>query len=923
MFNKNLLSTAIALSAALSAAGASAQMATPAGDNELLDEIVVVGIRASLTQGLDYKRNEMQIVDAIVSEDIGKFPDNNVVEALQRVTGVQVSQRGGGEASAVNIRGLGDITTTINGRTMYTAAGRSVELADIPSSLLSNVIVYKTRSAAETEGGIAGQIDVRTHRPFDFDGGRVNIAARGIYSSNSEETDPNVSALFSTRWNTPSGEFGALLNLSYAETHYRDESIWNSPVGPYNINTGMGLDYGASDDLSRGQALPTAPGSTVDINGNDVEYMLQRELIGGAFYSGVRERPAANLSLQFAPDDRSEYTFEAFYNGYRNEIANSSLFSFTNHFDTYQPREFFPDSNVVKETFVNNPYVFTSGVAEDSKTDSYLFSLGGDWEISDRLNVQSELVYQASEFERRGQIQDMASIRYRLEADFNRNSGIPALAFPDNPSTDVDEGDLTLPQSWNLTNYFDQYGRDRGDSITWSADGEYLLEGIFWDKFEFGVRYDRRTAEVAAAERSASCENVFSCASASAVAEHEGLYRNTPLQFFEGETDFPRQWITADADYLLNNPDQSRERYGFAAGLPEFDPLRQFDAEENTLAAYFQAEYVTRLAGRELDGQIGARLVESETGLNYSSLQNDGSWGPASTTVTDTRVLPNFLVRYRLTDDLITRLSYSETISRPEFSALNPAMAFLPGDLAVSGNADLEPVESKNVDLTLEYYLSESSSVYGTAFQRDIDGFVFDVSRLIEVEGRGAGLDGNYLLTQPDNSGKGELRGLEVGAQWFPEQVPDWLHGIGVQASYTLIDGDTQDPVFEQDEDGTDVLVGFETNPLVGVSDNSYNLVVAYEKGPFTGRVSYVYRDGYLAGYNYCCAMPNELHTRSERWADLQLSYELTDAMVVTFDVTNLTNETYQDYYGNPELFSASSNRYSQTFALGMRYEWR
>src|SRR5690606_5648473 len=143
---------------------------TTSGTTTELDRIEVRGLRASMIDALQIKQGSMQIVDAIVAEDIGKFPDNNLVEALQRVTGVQTTDRGGGEVSTVSIRGLNDVTTTINGRNIFTASGRSVALADIPASLLSSVEIYKTRSASLIETGIAGVIDIHTHRPFDFDG---------------------------------------------------------------------------------------------------------------------------------------------------------------------------------------------------------------------------------------------------------------------------------------------------------------------------------------------------------------------------------------------------------------------------------------------------------------------------------------------------------------------------------------------------------------------------------------------------------------------------------------------------------------------------------------------------------------------------------------------------------------------------------
>ncbi len=207
MYSKSILASRVI--AAMFAPNLYAQDQT-----EESEEIVVTGIRSSLSKALDLKRDNTQIVDAIVAEDIGKFPDNNVVESLQRVTGVQVTGRGSGEISGISIRGLTDIHTTVNGRDVFTGAGRAIALQDIPASLLASVTVYKTRSADQVERGIAGSIDVKTHRPFNFDGSKVVMAARGIYSSTSDKTDPNVSMLASDRWETGAGEFGALINLS-------------------------------------------------------------------------------------------------------------------------------------------------------------------------------------------------------------------------------------------------------------------------------------------------------------------------------------------------------------------------------------------------------------------------------------------------------------------------------------------------------------------------------------------------------------------------------------------------------------------------------------------------------------------------------------------------------------------------------------
>ena len=232
MFKKTHIASAILMAVSCQLAYAQEQQDTQSEADDI-EVIQVSGIRGSLNKGLNIKRQSFQVVDAIVAEDIGKFPDNNVVEALQRVTGIQVTDRGAGEVNTVSIRGLTDVTTTVNGRQIFTAAGRSVALADIPAALLESVDVYKTRSASQVGSGIAGQIDIKTQRPFNFDGSKVVVSARGIYQEQAEELDPNVSVLASNRWESNIGEFGALVNVSYGETNYRDQNIAAGAMVPF------------------------------------------------------------------------------------------------------------------------------------------------------------------------------------------------------------------------------------------------------------------------------------------------------------------------------------------------------------------------------------------------------------------------------------------------------------------------------------------------------------------------------------------------------------------------------------------------------------------------------------------------------------------------------------------------------------------
>src|SRR6204780_2006811 len=179
--------------------GQAAPATPPAADQpETLETIVITGVRASVKSAEDIKKNADQVVDSIVSEDIGKLPDNNVIEALQHVTGVQIS-RNAAEATQLLIRGLPDIETLLNGREIFTSFGRFITLQDIPAELLARVDVEKSARADDIEGGIAGVIDVRLHRPFDFDGAEFAGSLRGTHDTLADTNNPTASVLASNR----------------------------------------------------------------------------------------------------------------------------------------------------------------------------------------------------------------------------------------------------------------------------------------------------------------------------------------------------------------------------------------------------------------------------------------------------------------------------------------------------------------------------------------------------------------------------------------------------------------------------------------------------------------------------------------------------------------------------------------------------
>lgn len=924
MFKKTVLASAVL----------AAMVAQPGyAQEDQLEEVVVTGIRSSLTKALDIKRDSTQIVDAIVAEDIGKFPDNNVVEALQRVTGVQTTGRGGGEVTGISIRGLTDVHTSVNGRDVFTGAGRDVAIWDIPASLLSSVEVFKTRSAERTERGIAGSIDVKTNRPFMFDGEKVVLAGRAIYTDQPDEIDPNISALYSNRWELESGgEFGALVNVGYAETHYRDDTMTAGAVFPFFSATPPS-NYSAYQMIPNSSSgnpvwqaglengIPYTAGSTLNVDGETVDYLMMRDAVFGTSFSGFRKRPAASFSLQWAPNDELEFLAEGFYTGYRNTQQNAMWF--TNTLEHQNGNIDIPlvyeGTNVVKEHQGRDNGGFQSGDYSEGKTDSYLYALGAKWTPTDKLTVNSELVLQDSKYTTNFFAMRFDRTAYGLDVDYNDRDGVPSVVFWDNPATTLDESDMAAVGNWNAGTIYDNGSSSEGDSFAYSLDADWQLDGNFIDSIKVGGRYQVRGAEVLSRDQnsgiaSTSVSELMQLLSAAGASGDGSGLVFTVNDYFDGRANIFDSFISADGSYLLKNQDAVRTVYDLDVPML----AKNFSVDEDAAALYITSKFHL---GDSLSGELGVRAVDYQQDLEF---WQEGIPVPGASEATE--VLPSLVLNWNITGELIGRAAYTETLRMPEYGSLNPYQTWqdpltsTPYGTGSGGNPELKPTYSKNFDMSLEWYFAESSSLYGAVFKREIDGLVINGKKTVIREGDDE-VTRPYVLNAPVNAADGELSGVEIGLIYFPDNLPSMLDGMGVQASYTMLDSEQLNPEFA--EDGS--ISGYNKSKMSGVSDSSYSLVLAYEKESFGARLSYVWREKFFQGNEASIfANPIQFWSRPEQDLSFQLSYDVTDELAITFDGTNLLDDVYQNYYGegNQNLFNFGNGIYSKTYAVGVRYSF-
>jgi len=850
-----LVAFAAGLACALPALADDAATAKP----DQLDTVVVTGMRASLEKAQDRKRNADQIVDSIVADDIGKLPDANVAEALQRITGVQVS-RNRGEGDQVQVRGLTETETLLNGRDIFTAGKeRGLSFQDMPAELLAGADVYKTPVADQIEGGIGGIIDLRTHRPLDFTGLKVAGTIKETDADLAKKHNAEGSFLVSNRWKLDGGDFGALLSVAKQKRDYRADTE----------------EMGAPAQLADGSGAYAPVGQ-----------WLSYEL-------GSRDRTGVTASLQYRPSANAELYFDVNHTELKTRTDTYGYYGspyWANWSASTNLGALWPvagsittdkNGNLVKGTFWGAQMTTSSYIADD-QTRTSQYALGGHWKQDEWL-LKSELSYTTSDYARLYEEARLGAwtnnAQYSYDLSTQTPSGFPVLGAPT---------DLTNPAQYYASKalYFRQ--ENNGTETTWRGDAERRLDDGPWTRLRVGLRLADRRADSAEIN---TIDSIWSGTATSnigglvsSVANSVGLIPYDNLLRDGGSGTFPRQWLAVTDMNLLRDPATFRGDLGLT--VPSFDDPERFSLSEKTSAAYGAVDFDSQLGGLPWSGNLGLRYVSVRDQRHYTDISS-GTPTPRSIDASSNYLLPSLNMRLDLTSKLVARLSASKVMTLPNFDQLTPSLSLNANDLTgYLGNPALKALTARQLDTSLEYYLTPSDFVYGAAFYKKVDGFIQTSTEPLVYNGT------TYTVSTPTNGEDGTIKGLEFGYQAFFTSLPGWLKGLGLQANATLVDSSAPG-----------VLAGQRT-ALQGLSRNSYNLIGMYDFDDVSLRLAYTYRGRYLSTTsNYYPDNGNTIaqtpiYMKGYGILDGYASYAINSHLKLAFEVNNITRTVRRSYYG-------------------------
>ena len=762
------LAGASVLTLGLSATTALAQDATANEEaaEEVLDEdvIVVTGIRASLRQSMNIKREGQGVVDAISAEDIGKFPDTNLAESLQRITGVSID-RENGEGARVTVRGFGPEynLVTLNGRQMPTStlgdgasapSSRSFDFGNLASEAVAAVEVYKTGRATIPSGGIGSSINIRTPRPLDDPGFAGSIGIKGVYddSQNGDvDVTPEVSGIIRSTF------MDDRVGIAISGSYQKRKSGFNQFFSEFRDGyLGCGSDY-----ENEWGAVPCDPNN--DWRGN---YNLQENRPGATDVYAVpqngsynvtdidRERINGQAVLQFKPADSLTATLDYTFSENTVEARQSSVGIWFNHVTTASAWGDGPVADILfySENFGAAPSDLSySGSLTANRSINH--SIGANLEWKGPANMTFVLDAHSSSAESKptlpyGSNLSVGTAVFNVqEQAIDFTSYLPVISYTNAPGTDGND----ISQRFATGNAFrNAYFRDEIDQVQLS--GNYTPDSGFLESLDFGVTYTDNRVRSAygfiqndtwgglGTPETLPDDVFFEIDVTEAFRGLEGVDNPDIIQSFYG-FDLERVvGILEDQFGICSNPAAGSSIAGTCLAEQNID--RRIN--ETSIAPYVEASWTVPLGAGEASLITGLRYeVTDVDSSGLTLIPESTAWVAANEFFIDfaeerdfTRVkgsydfwLPNVDLKLEPIEDVIFRASYSHTLTRPAYDQIQGGTNFNPlfrqdGGDGARGNPSLLPFKSENFDVSAEWYYGLSSYLSVGYFRKNVENYI-------------------------------------------------------------------------------------------------------------------------------------------------------------------------------------------------------
>lgn len=921
-FGLSLAAIAAGLFGGMAQAQAQDATAAPVAD-QAEEEIVVTGFRASVAAAIDLKRNEDSAVDAIVAEDIADFPDLNLSESIQRIPGVAIT-RSGGEGRQISVRGLGPQFTRVrlNGMEAMSAEGstdaeggtnrsRSFDFNLFASELFNNITVRKTAEADVEEGSLGATVDLRTARPFDYDGFTLAGSMQWGYNDLSETYDPRVALLISDRF--MNDKLGVLFSLAYTD---RDD-ILEEGASTVRWQTG-------------GFTTENTPLTLANINAAFHPRIPRYDI-----YTGAQDRLGATLSLQYRPTAATDITFDFLYADHNSTRTESFLEApvFSTSGASAIGAVIVQDAEIRGNTLVYGQFdnvdvrsefrfdrlsaqlAQTSLTVEHDFTDNFRVEAFAGRSVAEHSNpVQTTLLWDHS---------DVDGYVY----DYRGNNRLPIITYG---SVNVaDPSVWTLSQIRLRPQYVDNtfetvYGNFVYDANDWLT----LTAGLNWKDYEFVSTEYRRS--------NGTTSNLETVIPAFASSTPTSLYAQL-VTLNGGGLNVPsgttRTYAAPDlsiASGLWNLYDPSVFPLGIEPALGN-----NFSVDEEDTGGFLQASWNTEFGSIGFRGNVGVRYVQTDqTSIGYTFSSGLPVQQTVDRSYDDT--LPSLNVVVEPVSDFLIRFAAAKVMSRPNLGQLNPgASVSVSGSnrTVTAGNPDLEPFRATSYDLAFEWYFHDDALLSVAFFHKDIDSFVQTVRETGTFTGNSLGLpdsvaiaacgaqypatcnpaDNNWQFSLPRNTSGGPLDGYEINlALPFFFFGDNWFSNFGLLANYTHVESE----IDYVDSTGAVVL----SDELTGLSSESWNATIYYEDDRFSARISGAYRSDYLT------TIPGRNSNASESTAstlnvDFSSSLALTERLKLTLEGLNLTDEV-SDQFLSPDDRSSFYHHYGRQVLLGLRFNY-